>query len=115
MENVSSEQELLQMLEEGKISQDEYDQLLIAIRKPLQTDSQGYANISRKYLIWIGSAAIIIIAAILLPIVISGKKQSVMIEQFRRDFPQKVTKLNIDTAKLDDIIEIFADLGSPLE
>ena len=69
-------------------------------------------NTLQKYLLWIGLAAVVITAAVLLPIVISLKKQPVTPEEFRRDFPEKIAKLNIDTANLDDVIRTF---GQPIE
>jgi len=39
--NVSSEDELLELRNEGKISEAEYQQLLAAMRKPLPDDSKG--------------------------------------------------------------------------
>jgi len=74
MENISSEQELLELRRDGKITEDEYKQLLNAVRKSAPSDSQKPVNITRKYVLWIGLAVIIIIAVvILLPITISPK------------------------------------------
>jgi len=66
-------------------------------------------NIRWIHILSITVAAVIIAAAILLPMVLSGEKQPVTLAEFRRDFPQKVAKLNIDTAKLDDVITIFGE------
>jgi hypothetical protein len=63
----------------------------------------------RKYLLGAGSAAIIIVAAILLTTTVSWQAQPVTPEQFRRGFPEKIVKLNIDTAKPDDVIRIFGE------
>lgn len=113
MENISSEQELLELRRDGKITEDEYKQLLDAMRKSPPSDSQKQINIVRKYMLWFGLAMVIIIgAAILLTILFTGKQRSVTFVEFRRNFPQKVAKLNIDTAKLDDVIKIF---GEPIE
>lgn len=113
MENASSEQELLELLRDGKITEDEYKQLLDAMRKSPPGDSQKQSNIARKYMPWFALAIIIIIAAaILLPMRLTGKKRPVTLDEFRRDFPQKVAELNIDTAKLDDVIKSF---GEPIE
>jgi len=113
MENISSEQELLELRRDGKITEDEYKQLLDAMRKSVPGESQNQTNIARKYMLWFGLAIIIIVAtAILLLTVLFGEKQPVSLVEFRRDFPQKVAKLNIDTAKLDDVIKIF---GEPVE
>ncbi|MHC4638453.1 MAG: hypothetical protein ACYTBP_08975 [Planctomycetota bacterium] len=113
MEDVSSEQELLELRRDGKITEDEYKQLLEAMRKSPPADSQKPANISRKYMPWFGLAIIIIIAAaILLPMLLTGKTRPVTLVEFRRNFPQKVAKLNVDTATLDNVIKIF---GEPIE
>jgi len=110
MENASSEQELLELLRDGKITEDEYKQLLDVMRKSPPGDSQKPVNITRKYVLWVGLAIIIIIAAaILLLMVLFGEKQPVTLAEFRRDFLQKVAKLNIDTTKLDDVIKIFGE------
>lgn len=110
MENISSEQELLELRRDGKITEDEYKQLLEAMRKSPPADSQNQINIARKYMPWIGLAIIIIIAAaILLSMLLTGKTRPVTLAEFRRDFPQKVAKLNIDKAKLDDVITIFGE------
>lgn len=70
-------------------------------------------NISPKYLLLLGLILIGTAAAIiLLPMAISYRTKPVALEEFRRDFPQKVAKLDIDKANLDDIIEIF---GEPVE
>jgi len=112
MENISSEQELLELLKEGKIDDDEYSQLLDAIRKPQPNDSQGHINIARKYLLWIATASIGIAAiVILLLLAISYQLKPVTVEKFRQNFPLKVAMLNIDTDTLDDVIEIF---GQPV-
>ncbi|UCF44325.1 MAG: hypothetical protein JSV99_05265 [Planctomycetota bacterium] len=74
MENVSSEQELLELLKEGKISEDEYNELLEAMRKRPPSDSQCRSNFARRYLLWAGVSVVVIIAgALLLPIAISPK------------------------------------------
>ena len=109
MENVSSEQELLELRKDGKITEDEYKQLLDAMRKSVPGDSQKPAKISKKYVPWIGLSIVVAIAAV---IIFTSKTQPVTLAEFRRNFPQKVAKLNIDTAKIDDIIEIF---GEPVE
>ena len=110
MINASSEQDLKKLLEEGKITEDEYKQLLEAMRKSPPDDSQKQIKTARKYLPWFGLAIIIIIAAaILLLILLTGKKRPVTLVEFRHNFPQKVAKLNIDTAKLDDVIKIFGE------
>jgi hypothetical protein len=67
-------------------------------------------NVSPKFLLLI---ALVLVAAaatmILLPKAMFSKSR---LEKFRRNFPEKVAKLNIDTAKLDDIVKIF---GQPVE
>ena len=74
MENASSEQQLLELLKDGKINKDEYNQLLDAMRESLQSDSQGPGNIARKYLLMISLTAVVIVAAaILLRMVLSPK------------------------------------------
>jgi hypothetical protein len=68
-----------------------------------------------NYLLWIGLAVVVIIGtAILLTWAISDKPQPVILEEFRRDFPEKVAKIksNIDIASLEDVIRIF---GEPVE
>lgn len=62
MENISSEQELLELCRDGKITEDEYKQLLEAMRKSPPADFQKQNNIARKYMSWFGFAIIIIIA-----------------------------------------------------
>jgi len=70
-------------------------------------------NVSPKYLVLLGLILIGAIATIiLLPMAISPKTKPVALEEFRRDFPQKVAKLDIDKASLDNVIEIF---GEPVE
>jgi len=72
--NVSSEEELLQLRNEGKITEDEYKQLLDAMRKSPPSDSQKPVNITRKHVLWVGIAVVIIVAAIILmPTAISPK------------------------------------------
>lgn len=74
MENLSSEQELLALLEEGKISEEQYNELLEAMRKRPPSDSQRRSNIARRYLLWGGASVVVIIAgALLLPRAISLK------------------------------------------
>jgi len=67
MEDVSSEQELLELRRDGKISEDEYKQLLEAMRKSSVSNSQGHSKDVRKYHRWIISIIfLIIVAAVLL-------------------------------------------------
>ena len=70
MGNVSSEQELLKLLKDGKITEDEYKQLLDAMRKSPPNDSQEPVDISSKYILWIGLAAVVVVAALFLTSVI---------------------------------------------
>ena len=108
MENVSSEQELLELRRDGKITEDEYKQLLDVMRKSPSGDSKKLINFDRKHMPWLALAIIIIItAAVLLPMLLTGNKQPVTLVEFRRDFTQKVAMLNIDEAKLEDVVEIF--------
>jgi hypothetical protein len=75
--------------------------------------SQQRRSVPLKYLLGIGLAAVVIVAAaIVLPILISSKHELVTSEEFRRDFAEKIAKLNIDTANLDYVIRIF---GEPME
>jgi len=77
MEDISSEQELLELRRDGKITEDEYKQLLDAMRKSPPSDSQNQNNAARKYMPWFSLAIIIIIAAaILLP-----KAASLMVKE----------------------------------
>ena len=80
MENVSSEQELLELLKDGKINEDEYKQLLEAMRKSLSTGSREPADVRRKYL-WriclIIAVIVIIVAILLLMITVVRKQQNV--------------------------------------
>lgn len=62
--NVSSEQELLGLLREGKITEDEYNQLLEAMRKSPPSEPQGNFGVSGKRFFWIVLAATIMVAAI---------------------------------------------------
>lgn len=64
MENVSSEQELLDLRRDGKVTEDEYRQLLDAMRKPAPNDSTKPISIRRKYVLLI-ALAVAIIAGIL--------------------------------------------------
>ncbi len=113
MEDVSSEQELLELRRDGKITEDEYKELLDAMKKSLPKDPQKPVKTNTKYMAWFFLVIIIITAAaILLPILLTDKKGAVRLDEFRRGFPQKVAKLNIDTAKLEDVIESF---GEPVE
>ena len=74
---------------------------------------QPSRSVPPKYLLWIALAAVVVIAAtIILPIVISSKHGPVTPEELRRDFPEKIAKLNIETANLEDVIRIF---GKPKE
>ena len=67
----------------------------------------------RKYALWLSLAAVVVAAtAILLTTKIFSKAEPVTSEESRRDFAEKITKLNIDTANLDDVIQIF---GEPME
>jgi len=66
MGNVSSEQELLGLHREGKITEDEYKQLLNAMRETSSNNHQKPVNVNRKYALWIGSAAVVIAAALFL-------------------------------------------------
>jgi hypothetical protein len=67
MENVSSEQELLKLREDGKITEDEYKQLLEAMKKSSVHNSRGNTSGKRKYLRWtISIISLIIVTAILL-------------------------------------------------
>ncbi len=63
MENISSEQELLKLRRDGKITEDEYKQLLEAMRKSPAADPQEQINLARKYVLWVGLAMVVIIAA----------------------------------------------------
>jgi len=111
--NVSSEEELLQLRNEGKINDEEYEELLDAMRKSPPTNSRGPATIFRKHLLWVSVTAVAVLAAaILLLMVIFSKPAPVTLEEFRHNFPEKVASLNIDTANLDDVIRIF---GEPID
>lgn len=66
MENVSSEQELLELLKEGKINVEEYGQLLEAMRKSPPIDSKVHANARRKYIWRIISIVVVIITITIL-------------------------------------------------
>ncbi len=113
MEDISSEQELLELRRDGKITEEEYQQLLEVMRKSVPGDFQKPAHIARTNILWVGLVLVgIIAAAILLTILFTGEKRPVTLAEFRRDFPEKVAKLDIDTATLDDIIGIF---GEPVE
>jgi hypothetical protein len=72
MENVSSEQELLELLREGKITEDEYSQLLEAMRKPRPSEP-------RKRFFRVGLAAVVIaaVAASVLAILMLGGPRNV--------------------------------------
>jgi bla regulator protein BlaR1 len=60
MDNVSSEQELQELRRDGKITEDEYKELLDAMRKSLPSESQSQRNITGKYMLWLGLAAVVI-------------------------------------------------------
>ncbi|MHC4648524.1 MAG: hypothetical protein ACYTBJ_23950 [Planctomycetota bacterium] len=63
--NASSEEELLELRNEGKISQAEYEELLAVVRKPSASVSEGPVKVRRKRLLWIGVASIAVGATIL--------------------------------------------------
>jgi hypothetical protein len=63
--NGSSEEELLELRNEGKISEAEYEELLAAVRKPSASVSEGPVKVGRKRLLWIGVASILVGATIL--------------------------------------------------
>jgi hypothetical protein len=65
MEDVSSEQELLELLKEGKINEEEYTQLLEVMRTSEPSGTQ-HTNIIRKYLFWAGLVIVVIITAVIL-------------------------------------------------
>lgn len=75
-------------------------------------DAPPRRNIQRKYLLWSGLAVAVIIAGIISAMTIFSKARPVTLEEFRRDFPEKIAKLNIDTANLKDAIRIF---GTPIK
>jgi len=58
------------------------------------------------------AAAVIIAAVVLLTTSLSWQVRPITPEEFHRDFPKKIAKLNIDTATLDNVIKIF---GEPVE
>ncbi|MHC4659476.1 MAG: hypothetical protein ACYS83_09930 [Planctomycetota bacterium] len=68
LENVSSEEELLQLRNEGKISEDEYRDLLAAIKKPLPSDRK--VSPEAEFRAWRKRVLIcaVIISSILIPI-----------------------------------------------
>jgi len=61
MENISSEQELLELFRDGKITEDEYKELLDAMRKSSRSRTQKQNGAARKYLLWIVLAAVAVI------------------------------------------------------
>ena len=71
---LSSEQELLELHREGKIREEEYKQLLEALRKPQQSYSQRPVNIIRKIVPWMTFAIIAAaVASIILQMTMSAK------------------------------------------
>jgi len=65
MENVSSNQELLELRRDGKLTEDEYKQLLDVMNKSLPNDSQKRIKNNKKYIPWI-SFGVLLIAGVLL-------------------------------------------------
>lgn len=109
MENISSEQELLELRKDGKISEDEYNQLLNAMRKSVPTESESKRGWLRKNLALCMVLMVIVISAGLFSVLFLSEKKPVLLEEFRRGFPEKVAKLNIDNAKLSDVIKTFGE------
>ncbi|MHC4737425.1 MAG: HAAS signaling domain-containing protein [Planctomycetota bacterium] len=62
-----------------------------------------------KCLLWFVITAVVVVAGIITVMTIFVEAKPVTLEEFRRDFPQKVAGLNIDTASLDDVIRIFGE------
>ena len=71
MSNLPSEHHLIEMLNEGKITEEEYEQLLEATRFSLRNDSQEPASVDKKYVLWI--ALIAVVAVIVGAIYLIGK------------------------------------------
>ena len=70
MENVSSELELLELRRDGKITEDEYKQLLDAMNKSATKNSQKTVSNSKKYAPWVGLALLVVSGLIFLGLAI---------------------------------------------
>jgi hypothetical protein len=81
MENASgpsSEEELVQLRNEGKITEAEYQQLLEALRKPSLSDLRRRPRVFRERFLWMSVAAIFIIATVLsLTVVVIRRSQNI--------------------------------------
>jgi hypothetical protein len=77
--NISSEDELLQLRNEGRISEREYSDLLAAMRKPSPPHSQAPAPVRRKHLFWAALFAIIAAAVVisLFVVTFAGKSRTI--------------------------------------
>lgn len=71
--NVSSEEELLELRDSGKITGDEYRQLLDAMRTSALGDSRKAVNVTRKYVLRAGLGIIIVAAIVSLSIAVFPK------------------------------------------
>ncbi len=139
MKDVSSEQELLELLRDGKITEEEYQQLLKAMGDHQPQRGGGDAAAKREFprlaVIVVLLSGAFVLGSILLHRVffrervmvtqeevssnfsrneapLNRQRGTVRLEEFRRDFSDKVASLDIDTAKLSDVIETF---GEPIE
>jgi len=81
MENASgpsSEEELVQLRNEGKITEAEYQQLLEALRRPSLSDLRRRPRVFRERFLWMSVAAIFIIATVLsLTVVVIRRSQNI--------------------------------------
>lgn len=112
MENISSEQELLELRKDGKITEEEFNQLLAALRKSRPNNIQQETKSTPKKTLRIILAIVVLGVILSFAVIHFSKPRPITLEEFRRDFPQKVAKLNIDTANLKDVIKIF---GEPIK
>ena len=113
MGNASSEHELLELLRDGKITEEEYEELLAAMKKSAVRDSGNAGKRGRRYIAGIFIGGIVVVAVVIMLVTAKGRgSKAVSVEEFHRDFVGKVAKLDIDTAKLEDVIAIF---GEPVD
>ncbi|MFA6177059.1 MAG: hypothetical protein WC765_10830 [Phycisphaerae bacterium] len=113
MENVSSEQELLNLRRDGKITEDEFKQLLDALRKSPPSNHQQPADTSKKFVPLIILVIAVVSGAILLSsYLFINKIRPITQAEFRKDFIKKANGLNIDTANLNEVKKTF---GEPID
>ena len=92
MGNLPSEHHLIEMLNEGKITEEEYEQLLNASRASAQNDSQEPASISKKYVLWIALAAAVVVIVGAIYILLSNDDIGMVLQE--KEVPEAMTTMS---------------------